>query len=113
MGFLRLVFVALLVALGSSLDSSVPIYIIFAPLGFYSLFYIFFHRFKMPIFGRIRFVLGEMVLYVIFSLMVFGPQHIKERDLDFFLITVVLGLDIVYYITRTTIAGIKLLKKPD
>ena len=94
-------FVALLVALGSSLDSSVSIYIIFIPLAFYSLFYIFFHRFRMPIFGRIRFVLGEIALYVIFGFMIFGPAHIGPLDLDFFLITGVLGLDVFYYITRS------------
>lgn len=66
----------------------------------YFLIYLWKGEFKYPIVERIIFLLGDGAFLTMFFLFKEEPSAITDNDLDFFILAMILGVDIVLYIVR-------------
>lgn len=90
---------AVLLALGPKYSTASPYYYIGLLILSYGVFYGYFYDFKYPIFGRILFATGEVLMYFLYSIYVSDSKEwFQKQYLDLFLLAIILILDIVYMI---------------
>lgn len=71
----------------------------------YPLVYIWKGEFKYPMLERIIFGLGEAAFLANFFIFKYHPEYIQNYDIDFFLLSFILIIDIVLYLVRACRLG--------
>ena len=100
-GYLRLGFFIAIVACAQTFTSNVPYYFIYAVYLAFVVIYAWKNTFHFPVVGRVVFILGEIFAVVISFFFIFEISLLSDYHLDFFFISAILLIDLIYYIAQT------------
>lgn len=95
--FYRLLLIMGLVGVAVALSSRLPFYFIYGVEVLYTVLFAWKNSFVFKAAGRVVFIIGEIILLVLFSFFLFKAQIIVNYNLDLFGVSLMFLMDLVYY----------------
>lgn len=99
LNFYRLLLITTLVVLALTLDKKLPYYFVYGVEVIYCFLFAWKNKFIYPAAGRFVFILGESAFLAVFSFFLFKIDWVVNYQADFIAVSLVLLLDIIYYIS--------------
>jgi hypothetical protein len=102
LGYYRHLSIVLIFVLGQHVETNTTIakYFVYGPLVIYAVLYLWKGVFMYKIFERIMFGIGEAAAITIYSLFLFAPDHLKQYEIDFLGLALILFVDLIVLTVR-------------